>query len=581
MTNVARQRAFLLGLDLRDIDGSGPGGEITDSDVKSASRPARYRALTLLVAALVVFFVLRAVLTLIRMRVTGWLAVRLMFDVRSRLYRALQRLSLSFYDREHTGRIMSRVTNDTSVLNRFVVSGFQSMIIYALQIVGICALMLGTHWKLAVLALVPTPLMMLGTYLFARKVRPIYSRIYRRSASLYKVISDAISGVRVVKAFGQEDREIDTFEDKSLDYADAAMQSVKLRSVFSPVMLFLTALGTIVIYAYGGYLVVSGVFTVGSLVMFSTLMVQFYAPVNALTQLTDVFQSAAVASERVFSILDTPSEVADATESAPMPELKGHFAFEKVDFAYEKGDKILRRIDLEIQPGEIIGLVGETGSGKSTLVKLVSRFYDPTRGRILLDGVDLREIRLRDLRQNIGMVLQETFLFSGTIRDNIAYGRPGATNEEVVQAARAANAHPFIMNMPDVYDTHVGERGLSLSGGERQRLAIARAILMDPDVLILDEATSAVDTATEAMIQEALDRLMHGRTVFAIAHRLSTLKNANRLVVMDNGAIAEMGTHEELLRRENGIYRNLVEIQNMFSGAGASDESADATKHVA
>jgi ATP-binding cassette subfamily B protein len=305
-------------------------------------------------------------------------------------------------------------------------------------------------------------------------------------------------------------------------------------------------------------------------------MVQFYGPVQALTQLTNMFQSTAVSAERVFGILDTPSEVADSADAFTLEQVCGEVKFERVEFSYEKGERVLRNINIDVSPGEIIGLVGQTGSGKSTVVKLLARFYDPTRGRILLDAHDLREIRLADLRTHMGMVLQDTFLFTGSLRDNISYGVPGATNEEVIEAARAANAHDFIMDLPDAYDTYTGERGVGLSGGEKQRIAIARAILKDPAILILDEATSAVDTATEAMIQEALDNLMRGRTTFAIAHRLSTLKNADRLVVLQEGEIAEMGTHEELLSRPKGIYRDLVEIQDLLSGAPELQQKATA-----
>jgi len=564
-TEAARRQAFLMRLDLRDVPRAGANAQITDADVVEASKPVRGNKLLVLVAAFIGVYVVGAILGGARSRLMGWMGARLMFDIRSRLYRVLQRLSLAFYDREHTGRIMSRVTNDTSVLNGFVVSGFQSIIMNVLTIVSVCAIMLVSEWHLALLTLLPTPLMILGTYLFARKASGVYNRIYRRRATLYKVISEAISGVRVVKAFGQEEREIDEFDDKSREFRDATIESVKLRSYFGPSMGLLTQLGQVVIFSYGGYLAIRGSLSMGELVMFTALMAKFYGPVQGLSSLADMIQSTAVASKRVFSILDTPSEVADAVNAAPLEEPRGSFVFEGVDFAYEKGERTLKNINLEVRPGETIGLVGATGSGKSTLVKLVSRFYDATHGRILLDGRDLTEIRLADLRKNIGIVLQETFLFSSPIRNNIAYGRPDATNEEIVAAARAANAHDFIMEMPDAYDTHVGERGLSLSGGERQRLAIARAILMDPAILILDEATSAVDTATEAVIQEAMDRLVHGRTVFAIAHRLSTLKNADRLVVMERGEIAEMGTHDELMAKPDGIYRNLVEIQNLFS----------------
>lgn len=543
--------------------------------------PERMRTVMLLVGAMIGVFVLRAGLTWGRVQIMGWMGARLMFDVRSKLYRALQRLSLSFYDREHTGRIMARVTTDTATLNQFVVNGLQAVVIYSLQILAICAVMMMINWKLALLTLLPMPVMTLGTYWFTKNAHKIYSKLYRRRASLYKAVSEAVTGVRVVRAFGQEEREVDSFEDKSRDFFDATLSSVRLRSVYSPGMVLLTSLGMVVIYSYGSYLVIQGSLTVGVLVQFNMYMAMFYTPVQMLTQLMDTFQSAAVASERVFRIMDTPSEVADAADAVGVAAIKGHVKIEGVDFSYEKGEKTLKNIDLEVQAGEIIGLVGLTGSGKSTLVKLISRFYDPTRGRILLDGRDLRTLRLQDLRQNIGMVLQETFLFSSTVKDNVAYGCPKATNEEIMAAARAANAHDFIMEMPDAYDTHVGERGVSLSGGERQRIAIARAILMDPAILILDEATSSVDTATEMMIQEALDRLMRGRTVFAIAHRLSTLKNAHRLVVMDKGEIAEVGTHDELLAKKDGIYRNLAEIQDLFSTPGGLEKATAGSQLVA
>jgi len=567
---ATRRWAFHLGVDLHTVKGTGAGGQIRVDDVKEASKPVRYRFVAYLVGILLAVFMVRALLSVVRIYLMGSLGAKLIHDIRSHLYRALQRLSLSFYEREHTGRIMSRVTSDTSVLNTFVVSGFPNMLIYILTILGIGTVMIAFHWKLALLTLLATPLMTLATVLFAGKLRVTYRRIRYKNASVYKVVSEAISGISVVRAFGQEDREIHTFENESNQYREAVVDYVKLISFFSPAMVFLTAMGMLVIYSYGGYLVIRGDIELGMLVMFTTYMVQFYAPVQALTQLTDMFQSTAVSAERVFSILDSPSEVADSDTSVFLPEVKGNVVFENVEFCYEKGERVLRDISLDVKAGEIIGLVGATGSGKSTVVKLLARFYDPTRGRILLDGHDLREIRLRVLRRDIGMVLQETFLFTGTLRENISYGRPDATNDEIIEAARAANAHHFIMDLPDAYDTYVGERGVGLSGGERQRIAIARAILKDPAILILDEATSAVDTATEAMIQEALDRLMEGRTTFAIAHRLSTLKNASRLVVMDGGRVVEMGTHEELLSQKDGIYRNLVEIQDLLSDAPAA-----------
>ena len=521
----------------------------------------RYVLLGLLVGCLAVVFIARAFTAWGRNYLMGWLGSRLIYDVRNRLYRALQRLSLSFYDHEHTGRIMSRVTSDTMALQQFVVGGMQNLIINVLTLVGIGAIMIATNWKLALLTLLPMPLVILGTTLFARRVRHIYRRLRRKVATLHKVLGDTISGVQVVKAFAQEQREIRNFASKNREHLDARMDVIRLWSRFGPMMGFFTSLGMIVIYFFGGHLIIAGQgLTKGEFVMFGVYMAMFYGPVQMLAELTDVFQQAAVSAERIFGILDQPSEVADAANAKPLGEVKGHVVFDTVHFSYEPTEEVLRHINLDVRPGEMIGLVGPTGAGKSTIVNLLARFYDTTKGRILLDGRDLREVPMRELRQNIGMVLQDTFLFSGSIRENIVYGRPGATDEEVVHAAKAARAHDFIMELPDAYDTHVGERGATLSGGERQRISIARAILKDPPILILDEATSSVDTATEFAIQEAMDRLMKGRTTFAIAHRLSTLRNADRLVVIEDGRISEMGTHFELLSR-GGTYATLCQIQ--------------------
>ncbi len=564
-TPLARAWAFRLGVNLASIDLS-QDEVIGKEDVIAASKPRRYYMVALLVGTLLGAFLVRSLIVWGRATIMGSLGANLMHDIRAHLYRALQRLSLSFYDREHTGRIMSRVTKDTTVLRNFIVQGLQKLVIHGLTIIVLASVMLWYKWNLALLALLPMPLMAVGTYLFARRARDLYRRIRRKGASLLKTVKESVSGISVVKAFAQEERELESFNEKNRDHLDATVESVKLKSLFQPSVIFLTAVGMLIIYSYGGYMVIAGSLSIGVLVMFNTFMGQFYAPVRQLSQLTDIFQRAAVSSERIFSIIDAPSEVAEADHAEALQEVEGRIELQNVDFEYEKGEKVLRDISMEVEPGEIIGLVGQTGSGKSTVVKLVARFYDPTNGRIMLDGTDLQQLQLKDLRRNMGMVLQDTFLFTGTLRENIAYGRPDASQEEIIEAARAANAHDFIMELPDAYDTHTGERGVGLSGGEKQRVSIARAILKDPAILILDEATSAVDTATEAMIQDALDRLMEGRTTFAIAHRLSTLQNADRLVVLEEGEVAEMGTHEELLENPQGLYRNLVEIQDLLSG---------------
>ena len=513
-----------------------------------------------------IFFGLRGINAItghFRIKLMGALGERVVQGLQRKLYRTLQRLSLSYYEREHTGRIMSRVLNDTRAVQNFVVDGFQQMILHSLKIAGISVMLFVMNWKLAAIALCPIPVVVFVSRHFAGRFRRLFRIARRRLATLSATVAERISGVRVVKSFAQEDREIDGFEARLLDCYNARMAAVKTHAKFGPVVGFMMGAGVLAVWFLGGRQVLGEALTLGTLLMFISYMQMFYNPVQQLLNLTQSFQSAAASAERVFSVMDMPSDVGDHDKAVEIEAVEGRIEIEKVSFAYSEGERVLKEISLTVAPGEMIGLVGQTGSGKSTLASLVCRFYDPTKGRILLDGTDLTDIKVKSLRGNIGMVLQDTFLFAGSIQENIAYGRPEATMEEIIQAAKAANAHDFIMNLPDGYDNEVGERGVMLSGGEKQRISIARAILKDPAILILDEATSAVDTATEASIQEAMDRLVHGRTTIAIAHRLSTLRNADRLVVIERGEIIEMGTHVELMERD-GNYANLVKIQASF-----------------
>lgn len=519
-----------------------------------------------LVAVFLGLILIRMVVQYLRIRTMGQLAAEIVMDLRRDLFEALQRLSLSYYDTTHTGRIMSRVLSDTRSIQNFVVGGLQRIGIHTLMAVGIPVIMLQQHWRLALVALIPIPLAAYLGKIFSSRYKTAFRALKRRIATLSAAVSDAVSGVRVVKSFGQEDREKTRFNEKTASIYDAQLSVAGIRALFDPTVIFVMSFGTLVVWFLGGRWVVMGVggLTTGMLVQFISYMNQLRNPVQQLIQLTEVFQQSATSAERVFNIIDMPSEVGDTPSAESVDDVEGRIEFRNVSFKYSDGETVLKNISFTLEPGEMLGLVGETGSGKTTLASLVCRFYDPVAGEVLLDGRNLRDVKVKSLRSHIGMVLQSTFLFAGTIRENLAYGKPDASEFEIIRAAKAANAHDFIMNLPDGYDSEVGERGSGLSGGEKQRIAIARAILKDPAILILDEATSAVDTATEQAIQGAMNRLIQGRTTIAIAHRLSTLRNADKLMVLEKGEILEYGSHDELIRK-NGRYAQLCRIQADFA----------------
>ncbi len=494
------------------------------------------------------------------------LGERFLFDLRVRIYDHLQRLSLSFFERTSTGELMSRATNDVNALEQFVTHGVILTVVDLLRLLGASAILLTLDWRLALIALVPAPIIAAGLRWFNQHARPIYRRARDRLGDINAKLQDNLAGIRVIQSFGREDVELERFRSTSQRYYHERVRGIRAWSTFFPAMHFVSAMGGILVLGVGARMVVQGQISLGTLIAFLAYILSFYEPLRRLTEVDNTFQQAIAAAERIFELLDEDPEIRDAPNAIALDEVRGDVVFDDVHFRYGDGDEVLHDISFHIAPGEVVALVGPSGAGKTSIANLLCRFYDPDHGRILLDGHDLREIQIRSLRRHIAVVLQDTFLFNTSVRENLLYGNPEATEEEMIAAAKAAYAHDFILQLPQGYDTEIGERGVKLSGGQRQRLALARAILANPRILILDEATSSVDAEAEYLIQKALEEVLKGRTALVIAHRLSTIRNADKIIALENGRIREVGRHEDLLAR-GGLYSQLYQRQLTLAAA--------------
>ncbi|MFH0910495.1 MAG: ABC transporter ATP-binding protein [Planctomycetota bacterium] len=532
--------------------------------IRMITEPATARAsldrigyLTVLVLAI---YLVRAGLQFLRSymaHVAGWGVVA---DLRFLVYEHLQRLKLRFYEDKQTGQLMSRLVNDTELFEQLIAHAVPEMLVNVLTLGGVSAVLFVLNWRLMLLSLLPIPLVVFSLKVYARVVRPAFRERQKELGNLNAMLNDSLSGIREIKTFTREEAERERIGLGIERYRRSLLNALRLMATFQPFVDFTSSLGILVVIYFGGRLALRGLLPVADLVAFFLYLEMFYQPVRNLSGAWEQVQVALAGADRVSELLEEEPEVHSRPGARALPgRAEGALAFREVTFRYAQGDVILDRVSLEVPARQVVALVGPTGVGKSTLVSLVPRFYDVTSGAILLDGEDIRDLELESLRRQISIVLQDVFLFHGTVRENILFGRPDATERDLVSAAKVANAHEFIANMPEGYDTFIGERGVKLSGGQKQRLSIARAVLKDAPILILDEATSSVDTETELLIREALERLIVGKTTIVIAHRLSTVRRADQIVVLEGRRIREMGAHEELLAR-NGLYKRLYAL---------------------
>ena len=532
------------------------GGRILFDEVLRTE--GRYHGMLLEVILLMIGAqMLTVVFDVIYGRINAKLAARVFYDLKVDVYSNVQKLSYGFFTKKHTGGLMTRINWDALQLQYLFEDGVPFFIANIFSIIGITSVMFVLDWRLSLLVLIPTPFIVLVSKGILPKIWSLFSRRFRKKRVLSSLINDALTGMRVVKAFGKEQDEIERFRPANAGVFSSSMQLVRFVSAIFPLLYLLMRLGGLLVWAIGGWLVIGGSVSFGMLMSFVGYLAMIYRPLQFMTMIADWGSNAMNAAHRIFEIIDTTPDVSEKQNPVRIERIKGRIEVRHVTFAYEPNKPVLHDVSFSIRAGEMVGLVGHTGAGKSTTTNLITRLYDVDEGSIRIDGVDVRDIAIADLRSQIGIVLQDTYIFNGTIAENISYARPGASTEAVVEAARLANAHDFIVKLPDGYDTLLGKKGKELSGGEKQRISIARAILHSPRILVFDEATSSVDSKTEQKIQQAIARMVEGRTTIAIAHRLSTLRMADRLVVIEKGEVEEIGTHEELLKAK-GMYAEMV-----------------------
>ena len=511
-------------------------------------------------ASIIAIFIVRGLFWYGQNYLMSYVGQSVIIDIRAAVFNKLQRLSVSFYDKNKTGTIMSYVTNDVNALQSAMVENTIEMITEGFILIGSVVAMIYLDWRLTLFTVCTFPVVLWFMEFFGKKIRKTGGRIQECTADITSVLQESVASARVIKSFVREDYEIDRFDVENRANFRANMKNAQLMATLTPVVELVAAIGVTMIIWYGGNNVINGTITAGSLVAFLTYAVNISNPIKRLTRVIGNIQKALAAAQRVFMIIDMPEEIAESSDAKQLPEVSGKVEFQNVSFAYDDKGNVITDLSFSVKPGEVIAIVGPSGAGKSTIANLLPRFYDANKGDIKIDGHSVREVTLDSLREQVGIVPQETMLFNGSVYNNILYGRLDATKEEIEAAAKAANAHDFIMQLTDGYETKLGDRGVNLSGGQRQRIAIARAILKNPRILVLDEATSALDTESERVVQEALDRLMVGRTSFVIAHRLSTIKNADKILVLEKGNLVESGTHDELLALD-GLYAHLYKIQ--------------------